>query len=50
MLDEIREKIGEEIEELVNELNVLLPVRIEKAHRAVSEGSLIYWSVITSQV
>ncbi len=31
MLDEIREKIGEEIEQLVNELNVLLPERIEKA-------------------
>ena len=31
MLDEIREKIGEEIEQLVNELNVLLPQRIEKA-------------------
>ncbi|MCH7855627.1 MAG: GreA/GreB family elongation factor [Gemmatimonadetes bacterium] len=31
MLDEIREKLGKEIEELVNELNVLLPGRIEKA-------------------
>lgn len=31
MLDEIREKIGEEIEQLVHELNVLLPARIEKA-------------------
>ncbi len=31
MLDEIREKIGEEIEQLVHELNVLLPERIEKA-------------------
>ncbi len=31
MLDEIREKIGEEIEELAHELNVLLPERIEKA-------------------
>ena len=31
MLDEIREKIGEEMEELANELNVLLPERIEKA-------------------
>ena len=37
MLDEIREKIGEEIEELVHELNVLLPERIEKA---VSLGDL----------
>ena len=31
MLDEIREKIGKEIEELADELNVLLPERIEKA-------------------
>ena len=31
MLDEIREKIGEEIEQLANELNLLLPQRIEKA-------------------
>ncbi len=31
MLDEIREKIGEEIEQLANELNILLPERIEKA-------------------
>jgi len=31
MLDEIRERIGEEIEQLVHELNVLLPQRIEKA-------------------
>jgi len=31
MLDEIREKIGEEIEQLVHELNILLPERIEKA-------------------
>lgn len=31
MLDEIREKLGEEIEQLVLELNVLLPKRIEKA-------------------
>ena len=31
MLDEIREKIGEEVEQLVHELNVLLPERIEKA-------------------
>ncbi len=31
MLDEIREKLGEEIEQLVHELNVLLPERIEKA-------------------
>jgi transcription elongation factor GreA len=31
MLDEIREKIGEEIEHLVHELNVLLPERIQKA-------------------
>ena len=31
MIDEIRERIGEEVEQLVNELNVLLPQRIEKA-------------------
>ena len=31
MLDEIRDRIGEEIEQLVHELNVLLPKRIEKA-------------------
>jgi len=31
MLDEIREKIGEEIEQLAHELNILLPERIEKA-------------------
>ena len=31
MLDEIRERIGEEIEQLVHELNILLPARIEKA-------------------
>jgi transcription elongation factor GreA len=31
MLDEIREKIGEEIDQLVHELNILLPQRIEKA-------------------
>ncbi len=31
MLDEIREKIGAEIEQLVDELNILLPERIEKA-------------------
>ena len=31
MLDEIREKIGKEIEDLADELNVLLPERIEKA-------------------
>jgi transcription elongation factor GreA len=31
MLDEIREKIGEELEQLANELNILLPERIEKA-------------------
>ncbi len=31
MLDEIREKIGEEIEQLADELNILLPGRIEKA-------------------
>ena len=31
MLDEIREKIGEEIEQLADELNVFLPERIEKA-------------------
>ena len=31
MLDEIREKIGEELEQLAHELNVLLPSRIEKA-------------------
>jgi transcription elongation factor GreA len=31
MLDEIREKIGEELERLAHELNVLLPERIEKA-------------------
>jgi transcription elongation factor GreA len=31
MLDEIREKIGEELEQLAHELNVLLPERIEKA-------------------
>ena len=31
MLDEIREKIGEEIEQLAHELNVLIPQRIEKA-------------------
>jgi len=31
MLDEIREKIGEELEQLAHELNVLLPSRIETA-------------------
>lgn len=31
MLDEIREKIGEELEQLADELNILLPERIEKA-------------------
>ncbi len=31
MLDEIREKIGAEIEQLAHELNILLPARIEKA-------------------
>ena len=31
MLDEIRGKIGEEIEQLADELNVFLPARIEKA-------------------
>ena len=31
MLDEIRERIGKEMEELAHELNVLLPERIEKA-------------------
>ena len=31
MLDEIREKLGEEIEQLAHELNILLPERIEKA-------------------
>jgi transcription elongation factor GreA len=31
MLDEIRGKIGEELEQLANELNILLPERIEKA-------------------
>ncbi len=31
MLDEIREKIGEEIEQLAHELNILIPERIEKA-------------------
>ena len=31
MLDEIREKIGEELEQLADELNVVLPERIEKA-------------------
>ncbi len=31
MLDEIREKIGAEIEQLADELNILLPARIEKA-------------------
>jgi transcription elongation factor GreA len=31
MLDEIREKIGAEIELLADELNILLPERIEKA-------------------
>ncbi len=31
MLDEIREKIGQEIEQLAHELNVLIPQRIEKA-------------------
>jgi transcription elongation factor GreA len=31
MLDEIREKIGEEMEQLAHELNILLPERIEKA-------------------
>ncbi len=31
MLDEIREKIGGEIEELAHELNILIPERIEKA-------------------
>lgn len=37
MLDEIREKLGQEIEELANELNILLPERIEKA---VEHGDL----------
>ena len=37
MLDEIREKIGEEIEQLAHELNILLPARIE---RAVELGDL----------
>jgi len=31
MLDEIRERIGEEMEQLAHELNVLLPERIQKA-------------------
>ena len=31
MLDEIREKIGEEVEQLAHELNIILPERIEKA-------------------
>jgi transcription elongation factor GreA len=31
MLDEIREKIGEEVEQLAHELNILIPERIEKA-------------------
>ena len=31
MLDEIREKIGAEVEQLAHELNVLIPERIEKA-------------------
>ena len=31
MLDEIREKIGKELEQLAHELNVLVPARIEKA-------------------
>ncbi len=31
MLDEIREKIGAEVEQLADELNILLPARIEKA-------------------
>ena len=31
MLDEIREKIEGEIEELLHELHVILPERIEKA-------------------
>ena len=31
MLDEIREKIGDEMEQLAHELNILLPERIEKA-------------------
>ena len=31
MLDEIREKIGAEMEQLAHELNILLPERIEKA-------------------
>jgi transcription elongation factor GreA len=31
MLDEIREKIGEELEQLAHELNILIPQRIEKA-------------------
>jgi len=31
MLDEIREKIGEEVEDLAHELNILIPERIEKA-------------------
>ncbi len=31
MLDEIREKIGEEVEQLAHELNILIPGRIEKA-------------------
>lgn len=37
MLDEIREKLGEEIEQLAHELNILLPERIEKA---VEHGDL----------
>ncbi len=31
MLDEIREKLGHEIEQLADELNIVLPDRIEKA-------------------
>ena len=31
MLDEIREKIGGEVEDLAHELNILIPERIEKA-------------------
>ncbi len=31
MLDEIREKLGHEIEQLAHELNIVLPHRIEKA-------------------
>lgn len=37
MLDELREKLSEEAEQLVHELNVVLPLEIEKA---VAQGDL----------